>query len=140
MRKRCACLGPPTCRRDRQVRVRRKRSSSQAAICSLSSRRGARSASTRLTTGWTYPLGAAILYPPRIPTTALRMIGGRAEQHRTGLLPDAKGRVSGNVGLDRGSGGGICTCTLHLDYTNATLTSLASGHVYRLDPISGDAP
>jgi hypothetical protein len=58
----------------------------------------------------------------------------------TGLVPDAKGRVTGNVGLDRGSGGGICTCTLHMDYTNVTLTNLASGHVYRLDPISADAP
>ena len=58
----------------------------------------------------------------------------------TRLVPDAKGRVTGNVGLDRGSGGGICTCTLHMDYTDVTLTNLASGHVYRLDPISADAP
>ena len=57
-----------------------------------------------------------------------------------GLVPDAKGRVSGNVELDRGSGGGVCTCTLHMDYANVTLTNLASGHVYRLDPISADAP
>ena len=58
----------------------------------------------------------------------------------TGLGPDAKGRITGNVGLDRGPGGGICTCTLHMDYTDVTLTNLASGHVYRLDPISADAP
>jgi hypothetical protein len=59
----------------------------------------------------------------------------------TGLTPDEKGRVTGTLTLaPNAGGGGICGCSSHVDYWDVTLTNLASGHVYRLDPISGDAP
>jgi hypothetical protein len=43
--------------------------------------------------------------------------------------------------VDSGTTDTICACgcgpgTLTVDYTDMTLTNLASGHVYRLDPIS----
>ena len=55
---------------------------------------------------------------------------------------DGEERNVPNVELASGAGGGgtICGCTLHVDYSNVTLTNLASGHVYRLDPISADSP
>ena len=59
----------------------------------------------------------------------------------TGLVPDDKGRVTGILTLvPTGGGGTICGCTLHMDYSDVTLTNLTTGHVYRLDPISGDSP
>jgi hypothetical protein len=59
----------------------------------------------------------------------------------TGLIPDDKGRVAGSLALDSGAGGGtICGCVTHMDYSEATLTNLTSGRVYRLEPISGDSP
>ena len=57
------------------------------------------------------------------------------------LVPEAKGgRVAGSVALTPGSGGGCGCLSIHLDYTNVTLTNVTSGRVYVLDPISGDAP
>lgn len=59
----------------------------------------------------------------------------------TGLLPDDKGRVTGSLVLSSGAGGGtICSCVTHMEYSDVTLTNLTSGHVYRLEPISGDSP
>lgn len=59
----------------------------------------------------------------------------------TGLVPDEKGRVTATLTLVRqGGGGGLCECTLHMEYSNVTLTNMTSGHVYRLDPITGDRP
>lgn len=59
-----------------------------------------------------------------------------------GLVPDDKGRVAGTLTLavNAGPGGAICTCSLHMDYTDVTLTNLTSGHVYRLEPISDGSP
>lgn len=58
-----------------------------------------------------------------------------------GLIPDEKGRVTATLTLVRpGGGGGLCECTLHMEYSDVTLTNLRSGHVYRLDPIVGDSP
>src|SRR5262245_4694671 len=57
------------------------------------------------------------------------------------LVPDDKGRVAGTLTLVFNAGGGtICGCTLHMDYSNITLTNLTSDHVYRLEPISADGP
>jgi hypothetical protein len=59
----------------------------------------------------------------------------------TGLVPDEKGRVTATLTLVRqGGGDGICGCTLHMEYSNVTLTNMTSGHVYRLDPVAGDRP
>ena len=60
----------------------------------------------------------------------------------SGLVPDDKGRVAGSLTLvaNAGPGGTICTCSLHMDYFDITLTNLTSGHVYRLEPISADSP
>ena len=59
----------------------------------------------------------------------------------TGLVPDDKGRVNGSLTLAPGAGGGtVCGCTLHMDYSNITLTNLTSGRIYRLEPISADRP
>lgn len=58
-----------------------------------------------------------------------------------GLVPDDKGHVTTSLTLDQvPGGGGLCSCTLHMEYSDVTLTNLASGHVYRLDPIAGDSP
>ena len=59
----------------------------------------------------------------------------------TGLVPDEKGRVSATLTLvAQGGGGGLCECTLHMEYSDVTLTNTTSGHVYRLDPITEDSP
>jgi hypothetical protein len=59
----------------------------------------------------------------------------------TVLVPDEKGRVTATLTLAREGGcGGVCDSTLHMDYSDVTLTNLTSGHVYRLDPMSGDSP
>jgi len=61
----------------------------------------------------------------------------------TGLVPDQMGRVSGSLTLASGAGvgGTVCGCTtLHMDYSDITLTNLTSGRVYRLGPISADRP
>lgn len=60
----------------------------------------------------------------------------------TGLVPDAKGQVTATLTLDQVpvGGGGVCTCSLHMEYSDLVLTNLTSGHVYGLDPISGDSP
>jgi hypothetical protein len=60
-----------------------------------------------------------------------------------GLAPNDKGRVSGSVGLDisqSGGPGGVCGCGAlqHVEYFDMTITNLATGHVYRLSPISRD--
>jgi hypothetical protein len=58
------------------------------------------------------------------------------------FAPDDKGRVSGVMQLDI-PGGGSCTCgggLLQANYWDVTLMNLATGHVYRLDPISRDFP
>ena len=71
-------------------------------------------------------------------------IAARTQPSETvsGLVPDDKGRVAGSLTLavNAGPGGTICTCSLHMDYSDITLTNLMSGHVYRLEPISGDSP
>ena len=59
------------------------------------------------------------------------------------LTPDDKGVVAGaltetDVPL---SLGGPCTCgPVHVAYYDMTLTNLATGHVYSVDPISRDFP
>ena len=60
----------------------------------------------------------------------------------TGLVPDDKGRVSGSLTLASGAGGGgtLCGCTLHMDYSDITLTNRTTGWTYRLEPISADRP
>jgi len=55
----------------------------------------------------------------------------------TGLMPDDKGRVIGNVALEVSETGMLLQ---RIEYTNVTLTNLNTGHVYRLDPISQDYP
>jgi hypothetical protein len=56
----------------------------------------------------------------------------------TGLLPDDKGRVTGELVLDPAWGPSGCVQTIvrRIDYMDVTLTNLTSGHAYRLDPIS----
>lgn len=56
----------------------------------------------------------------------------------SGLSPDAKGHVLGSIGVTPPLGGSGCSGILSrtFDYTNVTLTNVASGHLYRLDPIS----
>jgi hypothetical protein len=59
------------------------------------------------------------------------------------LTPDDRGRVLDtltlNVNLSPGGGG--CTCGgRRVEYFDMTLTNVASGHVYRIDPISRDFP
>jgi hypothetical protein len=63
------------------------------------------------------------------------------ESRVTGLVPNEKGRVTATLTLVRqGGGGGVCGCTLHMEYTDVKLTNVTSGHVYRLDAITGDSP
>ena len=59
------------------------------------------------------------------------------------LAPDDKGPVAGTLTEDDVSfpSGGPCTCgPRHVEYYDMTLTNLATGHVYNLDPISRDYP
>ena len=60
----------------------------------------------------------------------------------TGLVPDQMGRIGESLTLASGAGGGgtVCGCTLHMDYSDITLTNLTSGRVYGLEPISADRP
>lgn len=55
----------------------------------------------------------------------------------TGLVPDDKGRVVGNLVLE-GPGTSPCleTTLLRIEYRDMTLTNITTGHVYRLDPIT----
>ena len=56
-----------------------------------------------------------------------------------GLVPDQGGRVVGSLTLE-GSGVGGCGCctgsTFQVEYSDVTLTNLASGRIYRLEPIA----
>lgn len=54
-----------------------------------------------------------------------------------GLVPDDHGRVTGSLTLEPGAGTcGCCTGSVVLvDHSDLTLTNLASGQEYRLDPI-----
>jgi hypothetical protein len=56
----------------------------------------------------------------------------------TGLMPDDKGRVVGELTLAAAGGPSPCLQTIlrRIDYTDVTLTNVTTGHVYRLDPIS----
>lgn len=56
------------------------------------------------------------------------------------LTPDAKGRVTGTLTIDIPTSPVPCVCsgTLHVEYTNVTLTNVTTGRVYRLDSISRD--
>ena len=59
------------------------------------------------------------------------------------LTPDDKGAVAGTLTETNVSfpSGGPCTCgPRHVEYYDMTLTNLATGHVYSLDPISRDYP
>lgn len=59
------------------------------------------------------------------------------------FVPGDKGRVTGVMQVDiPPPGGGVCTCgdLQRVEYTNVTLTNLATGRVYRLDPMSRDFP
>ena len=59
------------------------------------------------------------------------------------LTPDDKGAVAGTLteGDVSFPSGGPCTCgPRHVEYYDMTLTNLATGHVYSLDPISRDFP
>jgi hypothetical protein len=59
------------------------------------------------------------------------------------LTPDDKGRVLGTLTLNVNlfPGGGGCTCGgRRVEYFDMTLTDVASGHVYRIDPLSRDFP
>ena len=59
------------------------------------------------------------------------------------LTPDDKGVVAGTLTEDDVSfpSGLPCTCgPWHVEYHDITLTNLATGHVYSLDPISRDFP
>ena len=61
----------------------------------------------------------------------------------TGLVPDQNGRVTGSLTLASGAGGGGTPCgcgTLHMDYSDITLTNQTTGRTYRLEPISADRP
>ena len=57
------------------------------------------------------------------------------------LSTDSKGRVSGTVTLVLDVPQVVaCQRLLRVEHTDVTLTNLASGHVYRLDPISRGFP
>jgi len=67
-----------------------------------------------------------VLYNPRATVT---------------LAPDVRGRVRGTLTLDISQSGGCgCGTLRRVEYSNVTLTNLATGHVYRLDPISREYP
>lgn len=55
------------------------------------------------------------------------------------VTPNEQGRAVGAFTVGSGTSDTPCSCctqgTLTVDYSNMTLTNLASGHVYRLDPI-----
>jgi hypothetical protein len=59
----------------------------------------------------------------------------------TALVPDDKGRAAGSVSVE-GPGVSDCleTTLLRITYAELTLTNLASGHAYRLDPITQTYP
>ena len=59
-----------------------------------------------------------------------------------GLVPDDHGRVTGSLTLEPGAGTcGCCTGSVVLvDYSDLTLTNLASGQEYQLDPIGETFP
>jgi hypothetical protein len=70
----------------------------------------------------------AVLYNPTDTLT-----GGESRMTRD--------EFTGSLTLDDvPSSGGVCSCTLHMEYSDVTPTNLTSGHVYRLDPIVGDSP
>jgi hypothetical protein len=55
------------------------------------------------------------------------------------LVPDAKGGTQGVLTLDvdvTAGGGCLCGGSSRVDYSDVTLSNLATGKVYRLDPIS----
>jgi hypothetical protein len=56
------------------------------------------------------------------------------------VTPNEQGRAVGAFTVDAGTSVTPCSCcsqgTLTVDYSNMTLTNLASGHAYRLDPVS----
>lgn len=57
------------------------------------------------------------------------------------LVPDTNGRVTGSLATTLGLlllGPCGCAGGRYLEYTNIVLTNLATGHVYRLDPIRRD--
>lgn len=55
------------------------------------------------------------------------------------FTPDDKGRVTDTLTLVSPPNGFLCG-PQHVEYTGVTLTNLTTGHVYRLDSISLDAP
>ena len=55
----------------------------------------------------------------------------------TGLMPDDKGGVIGNVALEVAEAGMLLQ---RIEYTNVTVTNLNTGHVYRLDPVNRNYP
>ena len=74
--------------------------------------------------------------------TPTMRIGGQALiETETLLVPDTNGRVTGSLATTLGLLFlGPCGCTggRYVEYTNIVLTNLATGHVYRLDPIRRD--
>ncbi len=60
----------------------------------------------------------------------------------TGLVPDEKGRVLGNLVLQGPGEPSPCSeaTLLRVEYSDVTLMNLTTGHVYSLDPISQDYP
>lgn len=59
------------------------------------------------------------------------------------LAPDDRGRVRGSftLNVNLSPGGGPCTCGgKRVDYFDMTLTNVATGHVYRIAPITRDFP
>jgi hypothetical protein len=56
------------------------------------------------------------------------------------VTPNEQGRAVGAFTVDSGTSDTPCSCctggTLTVEYFDMTLTNLASGHVYRLDPMS----
>ena len=57
------------------------------------------------------------------------------------LVPDTNGRVTGSLATTLGLLSLVpCGCSggRYVEYTNIVLTNLATGHVYRLDPIRRD--
>jgi len=59
-----------------------------------------------------------------------------------GLRPEDKGHVVGTFSVPLPAGGTSCAAPVlqNVSYTSLTLTNDASGHVYRLDPVSRTYP
>jgi hypothetical protein len=89
----------------------------------------------------------AVEYRLDLTVTVERFCGGqgiatiRAVSDTLTVVPDERGRALGAFTVDSGASDTVCACgcgegTLTVAYFDMTLTNLATGREYRLDPVS----